>query len=169
MINYQSINTAKDHRGAAQGAVNAAREQLAARRQELEKQRAEFNRFQDQKSRATADLKVLSESLARLQARQATVANITKQMRKVIMHLKSFMSKTSILYDELKDLISFELLIEPLNAILTELISNGVTSSTIAGATQISSTEINLTTSALDIIKVQLPTLPLTLNNSNVC
>ncbi|CAF2512227.1 unnamed protein product [Rotaria sp. Silwood2] len=159
VLNYGGINSAKDRRGAAQGEVNAAREQLAIRRQELERQRSEYNSFQDQKSLAAAQLHTLSTNLAQLQTRQAALANMIKDIRKVVMHLASFVKKSSVLYDELKDLVSFEALVKPLNAILTDLIDNGVTAHTIAGTTQISLAEIKTISDTLDFIKARLPFL----------
>ena len=112
MINYGGIDRAKDRRGAAQ------------------------------QTQINSQLKGLSDNLVQLQTRQIALANITVEMRNVMKHLATFVVKSSILYDELRDLVSFELLIQPLNDILTELINNGVTIENIAGTSQISSIDI---------------------------
>lgn len=161
IFNYGGINRAKDRRGNAQGAVNSAREQLASFQQQLDQQRNQLTDFQNQQTQFNGQLNSLSAELTQLQARQIALANITVNMRNVIQHLSSFVSKVSVLYDELQDLVSFELLIAPLNEILTELIQNGVTVDNIAGITQISSTDIDAIKSTIVTLKTQLPALPL--------
>ena len=132
VFNHGGIKHAREHRGAAQGAVNAASEQLATFQQQLQQLANQYASFQTQQSQLNAQLKSLSANLTQLQSRQAALANITVDMRQVIQHLSTFVSKVSVLYDELQDLVSFELLIEPLNEILTELINNGVAVKNIA-------------------------------------
>ncbi|CAM4748824.1 unnamed protein product [Rotaria magnacalcarata] len=169
ILNYGGIERARKRRGGAQGAVNAAREQLANRQRELERQRVEQVNLGNQKAQVTAQLQSLSLSLSQLRSRQLILANMTQQVRKVVQHLGSFVSKSSVLYNELQDLVSFENLVKPLNSIVTELIENGVTTKEIAGATQISSVEVQLTSDILDLIKARVPSLPLNEGDSYTC
>ena len=169
VLNYEGIKSARKRRGGAQGEVNAAREQLANHQRDLERQRVEQVNFSNQKTQVTAQLQTLSLSLSQLQSRQIILANMTQQVRKVVQHLGSFVSKSSVLYNELQDLVSFENLVKPLNSIVTELIENGVTTKEIAGATQISSVEVQLTSDILDLIKARVPSLPLNEGDSYTC
>ncbi|CAF4578287.1 unnamed protein product, partial [Rotaria magnacalcarata] len=136
---------------------------------ELERQRVEQVNLGNQKAQVTAQLQSLSLSLSQLRSRQLILANMTQQVRKVVQHLGSFVSKSSVLYNELQDLVSFENLVKPLNSIVTELIENGVTTKEIAGATQISSVEVQLTSDILDLIKARVPSLPLNEGDSYTC
>ena len=104
-----------------------------------------------------------------MRAQQTVLANMTQQMRKVVAHLVNFVSKSLTLYEELNDLISFELLVNPLNAVLTELIDNGVTASAIAKVNQISSVEVQSIHMTLNGLHDEFPTLPLDEGNSNIC
>ncbi|CAF2109589.1 unnamed protein product [Rotaria magnacalcarata] len=152
-LNYGGINHARDRRGSAQSAVNAAREQLANRQRELERQRLEQVNFGNQKTQVTAQLRNPSLSLSQLETRELTLANIAQQIRKIVQHLGSFVSRSSVLYNELQDLTSFENLVKPLNFIMTKVIENGETTKETAGTTQISSVEVHLTSDTLDLIK----------------
>ncbi|CAF3356583.1 unnamed protein product [Rotaria socialis] len=169
VLNYEGIKRARERRGSAKGAVNAARELLANRQRELERQRVEQVNFRNQKAQVTAQLQSLSLSLSQLRSRQLILANMTEQVRKVVQHLRSFVSKSSVLYNELQDLVSFENLVKPLNSIVTELIENGVTTKEITGATQISSVEVQLTSDILDLIKARVPSLPSNEGDSYTC
>ncbi|CAM4871514.1 unnamed protein product [Rotaria socialis] len=169
VLNSEGIKRARKRRGSAQGAVNAARELLANRQRELERQRVEQVNFRNQKAQVTAQLQSLSLSLSQLRSRQLILANMTEQVRKVVQHLRSFVSKSSVLYNELQDLVSFENLVKPLNSIVTELIENGVTTKEITGATQISSVEVQLTSDILDLIKARVPSLPSNEGDSYTC
>ena len=98
------------------------------------------------------------------------MATITEKIRKLVQHIGSFRSKASVLYDELKELISFELLIDPLNSILNELKNNGIASQGISAASfQISSNEAKLSSNTIEILKERLSSLPLTDAESNTC
>ncbi|CAF2071669.1 unnamed protein product [Rotaria magnacalcarata] len=167
--NYEGIQRARERHATAQTALNAARENLANRQRELERQRVEQVNLGNQKAQVTAQLQSLSLSLSQLRSRQLILANMTQQVRKVVQHLGSFVSKSSVLYNELQDLVSFENLVKPLNSIVTELIENGVTTKEIAGATQISSVEVQLTSDILDLIKARVPSLPLNEGDSYTC
>lgn len=169
VLNYGGINSAKDARAGAQGAVNAAREQLANRQRELENHRSTQVNFRNQKSLATAQLQTFRNSLGQLQSRHSALASMTTDLRKVIIHLATYVSRSNYLYKELLQLVNFEALIEPLNRILTELIENGMTTRAIVGVTQISSAEVEWAVNIIKNLQSQLPSQLVIKDDSTIC
>ena len=124
--------------------MNHARNQLAIQRRELERLRREHNNWQHRKRTISSQLGALSRDLVELRGRQTNLGTLTERIRKLIRHLASFLSKTSALYDALKELVSFDLLIEPFNSILKELIDNGVKDQGLIEAIRVSSDETRI-------------------------
>lgn len=169
VLNYGGIRRAKNARGAAQGAVNGAREQLANRQRELENHRSSQVNIRNRHVAANAQLQALRNSLSQLQSRQAPLANMTTEMRKVTQHIMSFLSKSTAIYEEMQKLVTFDTVVIPLNIVLTELIDNGVTTKEIFGAIQTSAVEVGWVTDSINLIKSRLPTLPMNDGDSFTC
>lgn len=126
VVNHGGINSAKDRRGLAERTLHDARQRLTQYQQELANQRTQHSAAQIRLNQANSQLNTLTTQLREQQANQIVVTTLNKQLKSVEVHLKNVLDSSTILEDAISQLINFELVIAPLNAIYHEMLTNDI-------------------------------------------
>ncbi|CAF0729844.1 unnamed protein product [Adineta steineri] len=126
VINSGSIDNAKERRALAHQNLHHANERLHTHQQNLNTQRAQYNAAQAQHHAANIQLQSMTSALNEQRAKQSLVASLTKQLKDVEVHLNKVLGSSTVLQDEMSQLIDFDLVIEPLNNIYDEMIKNNI-------------------------------------------
>ena len=126
MFNFQGLKNARNERNRREGVLEHAhselrkfRETLAIRQTELARSIMTMNSYASYKN-------LISQQLATLQERQSNTAAIIDQLRHTITHVSNFLSASTVLVETLKNLVSFDLLIGPLEAIGERIKRTGI-------------------------------------------
>ncbi|CAF4017296.1 unnamed protein product [Rotaria sp. Silwood1] len=121
VVNSGGIDSAKEARGNAQQQVQRAQQQVNAVRQQL-------SSFLDQKSSLDIHLSQLQTQLQELNSVSVvleevrnSITTINNDLKRIIGHITKILDASSVLYTTINNLINFESLFVPLNAIYNEL------------------------------------------------
>ncbi|CAF1579556.1 unnamed protein product [Didymodactylos carnosus] len=158
VLNYDGINTAKDARNNAQSQVTSAQQQVDSYRQQLSSIQGQKTDLDTQLSQLQAQLQALQSTLLTLREESNTVATIDYELKRAIGHIKGIWDASAVLFTTIKNLINFDLLISPLNAIYDELTQSNLLMNMPVGIIS-NSTLIKVKQSVDKLAKV-LPKLP---------
>ncbi|CAF1463745.1 unnamed protein product [Adineta steineri] len=126
VFNSGGIDNAKDRRALAHQNLHHANERLHTHQQNLITQRAQYDAAQAQHDAANIQLQSMTSALNEQRAKQSLVTSLTKQLKDVEVHLNKVLGSSTVLQDEMSQLIDFDLVIEPLNNIYDEMIKNNI-------------------------------------------
>ncbi|CAF0873579.1 unnamed protein product [Adineta ricciae] len=158
VANMGGIERAKDARDLTENALNNAQRQLTNKQQELVNKRAQHSNLEIRRNHANAEKQQLQTQLAEMQTNYAAISSVLKQFQLVKVHLSSILISSKSLRTEIKQLLDFELVIEPLKALAEQMIKDRLMSSFNF---QISSSIINQVDQILDRLSDKLELLPL--------
>ena len=161
VLNSGGIDNAKERRGLAEQSLRDAQQRLSQYQQNLAHHQAQLSAAQAQLQQAVAQLNQLKTQLDEQQAKYRVIATLVEQFIRVEVHLKNIFDSSVVLNDAIRQLINFELVITPLNAIYQEMINNQVMD---AFGFEMSAAVVSQVNDQLKALKEKMP---LTLINSN--
>lgn len=130
-INHGGINNARYIRDEALNSLNNARDQLKSDKNRLDRLQQRKKFYENDLIRANNYTKILQTEINELYLDLNITTNINYQLKIAFKHLTTLFTRTIDLKDEIKYLIEFQLLIEPLNNVYNELKNNNLISQTI--------------------------------------
>jgi len=126
VLNSGGINNAKERRGLAEQNLHQSRQRLHTHQQTLAAQQAQYNAAQAQLNAANTQLQTITSALNEQRTRQSLVTSLTTQLKGVEVHLNSVLGSSTVLQDEITQLIDFGLVIEPLNSTYHEMLKSNI-------------------------------------------
>jgi hypothetical protein len=165
VVNMDGINRAKDARNTAKEGLNAARNRLSTQQQVLSNKRAQLSNVQIQQNAANERQRMLRLILTQMQTNFETIASLLEQFQVVNTHLTTVLGSSKTLRDEIKNLVDFELVIEPLKSLAEKMIKDQLMTSFNF---EISARTIADVDRILDRLGDKLARFPLFIQNSNV-
>ncbi|CAF0808752.1 unnamed protein product [Didymodactylos carnosus] len=165
VFNWGGIDSAKENRGRAEG-------DLARARQQVTDYQNTVNGYQQQKDSANAQLadarnrlQISKNTLTTLQQQRDLASSINFELKKIIVHISVLSSTSTVLKDAIGNIVDFNLLIKPLNAIYDELKTNQL--AIVFGSPLITDDNIAKIKPILDKVISQLPNMPLNTGSSD--
>jgi hypothetical protein len=126
IFNSNGINNAKERRTMAQYTFQNTRERLNTHQQTLKTQQEQYQEAQKQLDADNAHLQTITSELSEKREKQSIITSLEEKFMNVEVHLNTVFGSSTLLQDELTQLLDFELVIEPLNAIYSELLQNNI-------------------------------------------
>jgi hypothetical protein len=163
VFNMQGIHNAKDARTSAGHMLDDARQRLSTQQQELARRRAQLSDVQARRNAANQRKDVLNLELSNLRTKYGIISSLTEKFFAISTHVATVVDSSRILSTEIKRLIDFDLVIEPLNALARQMIQNGLMSSF---GFEISASTIAAVDHILDRINEKLTHFPLVIRKT---
>ena len=132
VFNYQGLQNARNHRNRMADELTYAQNLLATYRETLSIRQAAQTNMNFQLTTVVIRKNQLSTRLTPLQKHQEDIAVMNEQLKKIITHVNSIFSASTVFLDTLKNLVNFNSLIKPLNAINRRLKLTGIRASVTA-------------------------------------
>jgi chromosome segregation ATPase len=126
VVNSGGINNAKERRGLAEQNLHQSHQRLHAHQQTLAAQQAQYNAAQAQLNAANTQLQTITSALNEQRTKQSLVTSLITQLKGVEVHLNTVLGSSTVLKDEITQLIDFELVIEPLNSTYHEMLKSNI-------------------------------------------
>ncbi|CAF3441460.1 unnamed protein product [Rotaria socialis] len=124
VVNMGGIDAAKDARSSAQRMLGEARQRLSNEQQQLSQKRAELSDAQVRRNVAEERRQALALTLSELQKKYEVISSFTQQFLDVSTHLTVVRGNSQTLNIEIKRLLDFELVIQPLNSLAQQMIQD---------------------------------------------
>ena len=158
VVNRKGIQNAKDVRSAAGQTLDDAQRRLSTQQQQLNKRRGQLSDAQAKRNTVNQQRNSLNLDLSNLKSKDTIISSLAEQFAKISTHLATVVGSAEVLNNEIKRLLDFELVIEPLNALVQQMTQNGLMSSF---GFEISADTIVTLTTFLNQINEKLASLPL--------
>jgi len=165
VINSGGIDNAKDRRGRAHTNLNSAQQEAARYRNELAARQQEKSILEGQLNGLITTLGTSKQALTELQRERDITITLNEQLKRAVYQLQSSLTASSVLQDVMKNLIDFNWLIAPLNAIQETMMNNHV----MASFGQITSQQMAKIKQTVEQVIAILPNMPWNTNWDASC
>ncbi|CAF3850438.1 unnamed protein product [Rotaria sp. Silwood1] len=164
VINMEGIDRAKEAKSKAQDMLSDAQNRLNKERETLATKRSELSNAYTQRNEAEERRQTLNRELSELQSKYSVISLFSEQFLNVTTHISTVLGDSRTLNTEIKRLLDFELVIEPLNALAQGMVKDELMS---AFGFEISTSTIATVGSILDRLAKRLESFPLIIQNED--
>ncbi|CAF1681610.1 unnamed protein product [Adineta ricciae] len=162
VFNHEGINNARYIRNEALNSLQNARDQLQKHRSQLSNYQNNKQRLELDLTRANDLINELNIEIGKLYTNLNLTSTINYELKIAVHHVSILSSRSHVLKEEIKYLIDFNLLIQPLNNIYNELKNNNLLSQAIDDQhVLITEEEIESIQNSLNELMNILPNVPM--------